>query len=129
MLLTAKFWESDDPGLWLYILLGLIPGAGFYLNFQMGSAILPCALFILLFCWRKLKPLKVAATLAMTLLGLAPMIVFNLDKGGGEHLGILGALGWRYFEVAWQPFLGNSLPLLLGFTRPRRSHTRGGAEP
>ena len=117
MLLTAKFWESDDPGLWLYMLLGLIPGAGFYLNFQMGSAILPCALFIGLFCWRKLKPLKVAATLAMTILGLAPMIVFNLHQGGGEHLGILGALGWRYFEIAWQPFLTNSLPLLLGFTR------------
>ena len=117
MLLTARFWEQDNPKLGLYIALGLVSGAGFYLNFQMGAAILPCAVFIVLFTWRKFKPLKVAATLAAAVLGLMPMIIFNMNAGG-EHLGILSVFSWRYFGVGWQPFIGNAVPLILGFQRP-----------
>ena len=128
MLLTVKFWEQDDPKLWLYVSLGLVSGVGFYLNFQMGAAILPCALFILLFTWRRFKILKVAATVGGAFLGLGPMIYFNMGRAG-VHLGLLDAFSWRYLESGWQPFLGNALPLIMGFHRPSVQCQVGATSP
>jgi hypothetical protein len=117
MLLTIRFWKHKDPGVWLYAVLGLIAGAGFYLNFQMGVGIIACASFILVFCWRKLKPLKVAATVAGAIVGLMPLILFELQRGG-EHVGVLNSFSWRFALEHWRPLITNALPIILGFHGP-----------
>ncbi|MBI4799148.1 MAG: discoidin domain-containing protein [Desulfarculus sp.] len=86
-------------------------GLAFWTNFLSATAILPCALLLLVFAWRRLKPGPLALAIAGGLLGALPLIHYNATSGW-PHLGLAGDLRLGP-EIAAGPYgLGHTLRYL-----------------
>ncbi len=65
--------------LWLYGLLGLVMGIAFWSDFLVAPAIATAGLFLLIFCWRELRGWAGISLIVGIVLGLFPVILYNLS--------------------------------------------------
>ncbi len=117
MLQTARLWESPAWGGGPALIWGLLAGLGLYCFPQALTAILPCALFLATFGWRRLRPRPVVLALAGGLLGSWPILFYNLTHGW-PSLGQAGAFDLAHAGERLAALFANALPIALGCNTP-----------
>src|SRR5437667_5854850 len=83
-----RLWRLIAYGCW-----GLVVGVGFWSDFLMLAFILVSGLLLLVFCWRELLKSAVFAVVIGLVVGVFPLIVYNLHAMPGENtLNVLSQL-------------------------------------
>jgi hypothetical protein len=83
-----RLWRLIAYGCW-----GLVVGLGFWSDFLMLAFILVSGLLLLVFCWRELLKGAVLTVLVGLMIGIFPLIVYNLHAAPGQNtLNVLSAL-------------------------------------
>ncbi len=83
-----RLWRLIAYGCW-----GLVIGLGFWSDFLMLAFILVTGLLLLLFCWRELLKGAVFTVVIGLVIGIFPLIVYNLHAAPGQNtLNVLAIL-------------------------------------
>ena len=88
LVLSSDQYTSSRKHLWRLIAYGcwgFVVGVGFWSDFLMLTFILVSGLLILVFCWRELLKSAVLAVVIGLLVGIIPLIVYNLHAAPGEN--------------------------------------------
>ena len=114
MLITAKLWRTERWGFGLPFAWGLVAGLAVWTNFMAAVVVLPCGLFLALFCTRRAFGSALLWGLIGALIGAGPLIAYNISYGFPHH-----SQGDTFhldlIQGRLKPLLANALPLLLGF--------------
>ncbi len=114
MYLTLRLWQAPAWGPGLPFAWGLVAGLAVWTNFQAAVVVLPCGLFLLFFCLRRVLGWPLLAAALGLALGAGPLIYYNLTYGF-PHGGQGEAFAWALVAGRLKPLFYNALPLLLGF--------------
>lgn len=88
LVLSSDQYSSPRKHLWrliAYGVWGFALGVGFWSDFLMLTFILVSGLLLLVFCWRELYKSAVLAVVIGLLVGIFPLIVYNLHALPGEN--------------------------------------------
>ena len=114
MLITAKLWRAGRWGFGLPFAWGLVAGLAVWTNFMAAVAVLPCGLFLLVFCTRRVFGPALLWGLLGILIGAGPLIAYNITYGFPHH-SQGDTFSLDLIQGRLKPLLANALPLLLGF--------------
>ena len=88
LVLSSDQYSSSRKRLWRLIAYGcwgFVVGVGFWSDFLMLAFILVSGLILIAFCWRELLKSAVLAVVIGLLVGIFPLIVYNLHAAPGEN--------------------------------------------
>ncbi len=115
--LSLDMWQRGLLDAWRSLAWGFMAGLAAWTNFQTAVVILPCAVFLILTCWRRLRSIPLGLAVIGGLTGASPLIYYNLTHAM-HHAGQTGIFRLERLVPQLDLLATNALPIILGFNTP-----------